>query len=1533
MRITAILERPSGALEDISINADPGATIADLARSIIVCDPRNEYADTDPETTALEVRASDGSSEVEDFDPHTTLEDIDLGSGLYLRLISEHATEPVPVGTLTIHSGPDAGTTVTIDSGNTTIGRDPSATVRLADPTVSKLHARIHARPGRAEIVDLNSANGVQLGGAIVARANLAAGTVVTLGETEISLHLSDVEPTQRSSLQMRRFTRTPRVETRFGAQNLESAELPTEDAGQPFPWLVMMMPLVAGGAMFAMTRSPFSLVFIALSPLMMLGNWIQTRSRGRRGKEDSLTRFSTQFSRLEERLRQATRDEVHARRDEVPSLEAVFDSVRNVKSPLWTRRPEHWSFLFVRLGMGSAPSRVSVRDPAGRDRALEEHERRFDEVVSRFTDVNGVPIVEDLSAAGALGIIGDDTVAAAYARGLVAQIGGLHSPTDVVIAGVLGDYWADQLEHAKWMPHAAAAESVLGRSFGVRPNGAAQLLGRLEELVEQRRPRKASDRMLGELHPDESALKSGAKVGEGLSAARTHAEASPAVIVFIGDDAPVETARLIQLTENAVGTGVYPIWLTRSKDRLPGACRTFVTFDDDARAQVDYVRLGTRIKDVDAEGLSLAHARQFSLAMARIVDAGGIDQVSQDLPALISLVELLGPEIADDSATVVDRWHQNGSIPDGSGRPHGYTPTLRALVGQAAHGAYRIDLRENGPHALVGGTTGAGKSEFLQSWVLGMAAEYSPSRLTFLFVDYKGGSAFAQTTRLPHCVGLVTDLNTHLVRRALVSLRSELHYRETLFNSKNAKDILELEGRGDPECPPALVIVIDEFAALVSDVPEFVDGVVDIAQRGRSLGIHLIMATQRPAGVIKDNLRANTNLRVALRMADESDSRDVIDDVAAALISPEERGRGLIKSGPGRLTAFQSAYSGGHSDAQNVEREVEVASFLLDAPQVWSPPEQQVSDVDPGPTDQERIVTTVVRASEDAALPAPRRPWLDELPALVNLETLGAVSDGAIPFGLADNPQRQSQSPLLFVPDTDQNLAVFGAGGAGRTGVLRAIATAAGHSSDGPVHVYGLEFGGTGLRMLEALPHVASVVRGDDTERVMRMTSMLTDMLMERTRRFGAVDAASIGEYRSSANAPDEPRILVLLDGFPTFKSEYDSVAGRSQAYDRLASVMQEGRAVGIHVVITADRPAGINNSVLTTMLKRLVLRMADQDGYGALSVPKDVVHTESPPGRGLVRDIECQIASPGGLSNPREVGEYLARIAPDLPAATWAAPIPVGALPTEYPWTELPSTVEDFPVAGLSDDNLAPHGFDPTGVFIVAGPAMSGRTSALTWFAASLRRWNPQVRLVALSSRRGGLATRPWWTASGPDIDSIPNLMDMADESAAGGPPLVVMVEAVTDFGESPSETTLVTLMKRARRGDLLVVVESEVGEFGGFGTLMNELRAAKRGLALMPEMSDGDAVFRTAFPRVRAAEFTPGRGLWVDRGRISRMQLPLPVTDDEVPPQEQSTAPAVERTPDPGPLSDDATQFNSQPESSAPPWSLSPLRDPQP
>ncbi len=211
------------------------------------------------------------------------------------------------------------------------------------------------------------------------------------------------------------------------------------------------------------------------------------------------------------------------------------------------------------------------------------------------------------------------------------------------------------------------------------------------------------------------------------------------------------------------------------------------------------------------------------------------------------------------------------------------------------------------------------------------------------------------------------------------------------------------------------------------------------------------------------------------------------------------------------------------------------------------------------------------------------------------------------------DIPDEQRQDVAWFRPDTDGHLAIYGTGGSGKTVTLRTLAAVAGITPrGGPVDVYGLDFAGGGLRMLESLPHVGSIVSGDDVERVVRLMRMLREQLESRAKRYADVNASTISEYRAIASAPDERRILLLVDGYPAFRADFEQSAATAPWYGVFQDLVSEGRQLGIHVAITADRPGSVPTSVSASIQKRVVLRLTDEQGYGMLDEPKDILERD---------------------------------------------------------------------------------------------------------------------------------------------------------------------------------------------------------------------------------------------------------------------------------------------------------------------------------
>ncbi|MEZ0112317.1 S-DNA-T family DNA segregation ATPase FtsK/SpoIIIE [Catenulispora sp. EB89] len=1463
MRIKLTLDRPGTTPVDLQITVDVKATIGDLAEYLVRSEPVPRGAGARPVPAAATLHVLDGPDPGR-LDPRTTVGDSGLRSGATVRVEGHgglrQGSRARTTALVTVVSGPDAGTRIELRGREGLIGRDAACAVRLSDQLVSRQHARVTV--GRfAEIADLGSANGIQIAGATVARATLQPGDIVQLGDTEITVTVTQAVQEVPGGTEVG-FIRSPQLSPHFDGEEFAAPEPPQRPARARFPILPLVTPPVVGGMMYLVTGSVASVAFVALSPLMAIGQAVESIRSGRSEYKRGLRAFRAETADLVARMAAAVKTETVVRGREHPPLEDCLTAAERRSTLLWSRHPGRPGFGEIRLGVGRLPSRGTVGLPAARGLPADLMAELF-AAVAAFRFVDGLPVVVRLGEDGALGLAGERQAVLGAARAVLAQAVVLHSPAELVVAAFVSGESSRVWDWLKWLPHTTSPHSPLPRRHLVSGTvDTAALVSALEDLIRRRTEK------------DEPVL--------------------PAVLIVVESDTVAEHAQLVDIAERGRDVGVYVVWLAEDTLRLPAACRTVVRVHPAApgsggpsRGTAVFITAGEKIDPVAVQLLDERGASATARALASLTDIGARLDDDSDLPPSLSLLAVPEQPTSVTPEGVVESWLANRSIvtgPYAPAQPVKKAGSLRAVIGVSASGPHALDLRADGPHALVGGTTGSGKSELLQSWILAMATAHSPERLTFLLMDYKGGSALSHFERLPHTVGLVTDLDDHQAGRALTSLGAELRWREQVLAGHRAKDLVEMEKRGSRDAPPSLVIVIDEFAALIKELPGFVDGMIDVAQRGRSLGVHLILATQRPAGVIHDNLRANTNLRLALRTADVEDSVNVLGSPDAAFFDAARPGRAVSKTGPGRLVRFQTGYAGGWTSQEPEPPDIVVEELRVGPVRRWEAerPEQYRDDQ---ATDLNRLVAAISAAGAKAALPTPRKPWLPALEPVCNLLDLVADPDPdprrgeALVFGIADRPSRQDRVTVAFEPDRHGNLAVVGTGGSGKSALLRTLAIVAGLAGQNhPCQVYGLDFGARGLSMLEPLPYV-DIISGDDRERLTRLLRMLLETIADRARRYPAIDAGTITAYRERARRPREPRILLLLDGMAGFQAEHANNAFAVEALNRIAT---EGRPFGVHLVLTADRPQTIPSSLAAAMQAKVVLRLADQEAYGHIGLPMNILTAASPPGRGLHDGMEIQVAVLGHGPEPAAQAAEVGKIATAMTSLDVPRIPPIRRLPEMVPLEDLPAEVHGRPVLGVASDTLEPLTFDPAGALLVCGPPQSGRTGTVGTLAAAFHRWRPDARLYHFGDIRSPWAQAPIWSDEALDVESAADVAKNLLEQLAKQNfthPVGVFVENVADFAGGPADMALAALARHCAAQRHFLVMEGESSTLGGAAAALTAAAKSRQtGLALAPDASASDYVhFRTTFPRgLSRSDFPPGRGLYVAAGKTTVVQV---------------------------------------------------------
>ncbi|MGY5056056.1 type VII secretion protein EccCa [Streptomyces sp. 900105755] len=1134
--------------------------------------------------------------------------------------------------------------------------------------------------------------------------------------------------------------------------------------------WLMLLMPLLSSISMAAYLMSGgrrmlvlLGIAFVVMSIGVTVGVRMQMRGQARKQKLRARDRYLDHLVEVRRTARQVAESQRTVAAWQFPSPRRLW-AIAAQRRRVWERRVTDADFLKVSVGTGNAPLSTPIRMSTRNDPTVEYDPRAktaADRLVDSMSVVGDQPAVLDLAKAGVVSVLGPPKVARAVVRALLCQIAVLHAPDDVGIAVATG---GEDWNWAKWLPHTHEPDAT--GEAGVVPlvaedfEGIADHLQQALEAAAQQPSRRLS--LTGQDGPD---TRRRLVVVLDRYLPRAAWARSPLAAELLAAAGPQSALTVICLVEHENDEP------TRADVRVRLDAHGAVTVEGrraDARTAVESA-VAARAE------LPLCEAVARALAPLRLSAEG-----EEILARTMSLPSMLG--ISDLENFSPESLWVDAQDEEVLRMPIGFDSGGRQLV---------LDLKESaqggmGPHGLVVGATGSGKSELLRTLVTGLTMTHSPELLSLVLVDFKGGATFAGVTDLPHVAGLITNLvdEVALVDRVKDALVGEQQRRQKMLrDAGNIDNVREYQLRraagatgpdGRPLEPlPYLLVIVDEFGELLANRPDFIELFVQIGRVGRSLGIHLLLATQRLEEGRLRGLEANLSYRICLRTFSAAESRVVIGTPDAYRLPPIP-GSAYLKVAETVLERFRVAHvSGTHlSDEQRAlaagPPPTDPVHYALRLPpDPDAQPEEERERVRPmleGPSEMQVIVERLGTAGQSA-----HQVWLPPLPGALALDDLtgpvvvrperGMTADwwshkGALrtPVGVLDVPLQQLQQPL--VPDFAKagHLAVVGAPQSGKSTFLRTLllSTMLTHTP-AEAQFLCLDYGGGSLQPFERAPHVSGVAGRHDPDRARRALAEVLQLIAERERLFRHLGVDSADEFRRLRNADRLPKGIRTADVFLVIDN-WGAVRGEMEGIDAtLLDIAGRGLGVAVHLVLTAGRWADIRTALRDAISARLELRLNDP-GDSEINRRAARAFGLFAPGRGMAPPgIQFQVALPrldgrdttDGLADAQE--EAIGKL-----AASWSGAVapPVRMLPERLTGADLAGRIREDDVTpgvpvGIAEADLAPVRVDLTDAdphFLIFGDAGCGKSTFLRGWMKGLaaRRSAVEARFIVVDYRR---------------------------------------------------------------------------------------------------------------------------------------------------------------------------------------------------
>ncbi len=1057
---------------------------------------------------------------------------------------------------------------------------------------------------------------------------------------------------------------------------------------------MVLLRSMMGGNGMFII----FSVCSMGVGVFTSVYNYFHQKKKTAQEEEKRVAVYTAYIQDKQQQIEQLRDRERELAVRNTPDIDRTMRSVWQFDGHLYERMPEHEDYVSVRVGTGemdsSCPVDFKPEEYKTADDPLMDWPERVQEQYTRLSDM---PVLLEMKDTGTVGIIGNQNDVYETVKLMTVDLAVHHSHQELQMIYILPEAAAESFSWVRWLRHATG----YGRNIACDQESCKDLADQLYKTIS-----------------DREAVGKDAKI--------------PHVIVFVLSNYSILSHPISRFFTGEEFYGFTFVFCSGSAETLP-RCRRLLRLDMQEPTLVD-ASDGGMVQTYHAERITDADAARVARKLACVE----VDEVSLDsqLVKSITLFHLLNIFSAED--------------PDYAGNwaSEKIFKTLAAPIGVDAKGTVvSLDLNEkaHGPHGLVAGTTGSGKSELLQTYIISMAALYHPHEVGFVIIDFKGGGMANQFRDLPHLIGTITNIDGREIQRSLKSIRAELLKRERLFAEAGVNNIdgyLRLYKHGQVKAPlPHLILVVDEFAELKAENPDFMKELVSASRIGRSLGVHLILATQKPSGVVDDQIWSNSRFHLCLKVQSPGDSNEMLKTPLAAEI--KEPGRGYLQVGNNEIfTLFQSAYSGAPADSELTagQHSYEINEVSLSGAQRCIFRQEVAHSQENAVTELQSMVESIVRCCEREGIRRLQGICLPPLPHRIPFPAL-AAAEGVmtVPLGVYDDPENQTQTEYVVSP-TNQNIMIIGSSQSGKTNLLQTmIRGLSSRYSPREVVIYIIDCASMVLRNFEKLAHVGGVATSSEDEKIINLFKLLYQEIEQRKERLNSVGVSSFAAYRE-AGYTDLPQIVLMVDNLTALKELY------FRDEDPLLGLCREGQTVGVCVVIANAQTSGIGYRYLSNFSCRIAMYCNDSSEYMALMdhcrERIDDIH-----GRCIVdiekQHYECQtyLAFEGDreIERVEQIRDYIRHTNARWPNER-AKQIPVipALLTDQELWRDYGHTAKASGalVAGLDYATVEPMvlSLDQVGTLAITGKEGAGRHNWVRYVIRALERCHPGTSEVYL-------------------------------------------------------------------------------------------------------------------------------------------------------------------------------------------------------